>query len=339
MGLADDGTGEARGEAAGAPLRMLVWDGMPAAEALERVAARVGVALDCATIATNEQLEARLLAGERFDVVTPSDFMVERLAARGLLAPLDPALLPTRDLLAPWVRRPLWDPHERWSIPLAFGTTGYLYDRERLPGAGDWRALLAPPAGVTVGLLDEPRELIGAALLAAGERFDATDERALAAARALLLRGAAAGAYARRDSTDFVTPVRDGTVAAHHAWGGAVAAAVRADGRLAYAVPAEGAVVWVTTAAISAGCDRPELAHAAIAALLDPQVARLNVERAGHATPNAAAQALLAPELRDDPILFPPAAVLERRLTVRDLDAAAAARLDALWAEIVAAVP
>lgn len=318
---------------------MLVWPGMPAPEALEQVAARIDVALDCDEISTNEQLEARLLAGERYDLVMPSDFMVERLAARGMLAPLDPALLPARDVLAPWVRRPVWDPDERWAVPLAFGTTGYLYDPERLPGAGDWRALLAPPAGISVGLLDEPREVIGAALLAAGERFDATGEGALAAARALLLRGAATGAYARRDSDDFVTPVRAGTVAAHHAWGGQVAAAVRADARLAYAVPEEGAVVWVTTVAISSGCDRPALAHAAIGVLLDPQVARLNVERAGHATPNAAAQALLAPQLRDDPILFPSAAVLERRLTVRDLDEAAAARLDALWAEVVAAVP
>ncbi|MDO8189132.1 extracellular solute-binding protein [Conexibacter sp. JD483] len=343
MGLANDRKGahasEANGGADGGPLRMLVWDGMPAAEALAVVAERVGVALDCEPIATNEQLEARLLAGERFDLITPSDFMIERLAGRGLLTPLDPSLLPGRDALAPWVRRPPWDPQERWAVPLAFGTTGYLYDRDRLPGAGGWRALLAPPAGVTVGLLDEPREVIGAALLAVGERFEATGAAALARARELLLAQAAAGAYARRDSGDFVTPVRDGSVAAHHAWGGAAAAAVRAEPRrLAYAVPQEGVVVWVTTVAIAAGCARPGLAHAAIAALLDPQVARLNVERAGHATPNAAAQALLPPQLRDDPVLFPPAAVLERRLTVRDLDADAAARIDALWAELVAAV-
>lgn len=316
---------------------MLVWPGMPAPEALEEVAARVGVALDCERIETNEQLEARLLAGERYDLVTPSDFMVERLAARGLLAPLPP--LPGREALASWVRRPVWDPAERWAVPLAFGTTGYLYDRTRLPGAGGWRALLAPPPGVRVGLLDEPREVIGAALLAAGERFDATDPRALAAARALLLRGAAAGAYARVDSGDFVTPVRDGAVAAHHAWSSPAAETVRTDPRrLGWAVPPEGAVVWVTTVAISADCARPALARAAIEALLDPAVARLNVERTGYATPNEAARRLLPAQLRDDPVLFPPADVLRRRLTVRDLDADAAARLDALWAEVVAAI-
>lgn len=319
-----------------APLRILAWPGMPAPEALVQLAARLGVALERDEISTNEQLEARLLAGERYDLVTPSDFMVERLAARGLLAPLPP--LPGRDALAPWVRRPVWDPDERWAVPLAFGTTGYLYDRARLPGAGGWRALLAPPPGVPVGLLDEPREVIGAALLAAGERFDATDPRALAAARALLLRGAAAGAYARVDSDDFLTPVLDGAVAAHHAWSSPAADAVRADPRLGWAVPPEGAVVWVTTVAISAGCARPALARAAIEALLDPALARLNVERTGYATPNAAARELLPAALRDDPVLFPPADVLRRRLTVRDLDDDAAARVAALWAEVVAAV-
>ncbi len=107
----------------------------------------------CEQIATNEQLEARLRAGERYDLITPSDFMVERLAARGLPAPPPP--LPGRDALAPWVRKPVWDPQERRAVPLAFGTTGYLYDRARPPGAGTWPALLAPPPGVTVGLLDE----------------------------------------------------------------------------------------------------------------------------------------------------------------------------------------
>ncbi|ADB52261.1 polyamine ABC transporter substrate-binding protein [Conexibacter woesei] len=322
------------GAAGGAPLRMLVWPGMPAPEALERVAARLGVALDCETICTNEQLEERLLAGERWDLVTPSDFMVERLAARGLLAPLDAALLPGRDALAPWARRPAWDPAERWSVPLAFGTTGVLHDRERLPDAGSWRALLDPPPGVVVGLLDEPREVIGAALLAAGERFDATDERALAAAGELLRRGGRA--VARVDSGDFVSPVRDGLVAAHHAWSGPAAAAVRADPRLAYSLPGEGAVVWVTTVAIAASCPRPALARAAIAALLDPELARITVEQHSYATPNDAARRLLPAELRDDPVLFPSPATLRRAITIRDVDPAAQARLAALWADVAA---
>jgi spermidine/putrescine transport system substrate-binding protein len=318
-------------------LRMLVWPGMPADEALDVVERRIGVRVEAVAISTNEQLEERLLAGERYDVVTPSDYLVERLARRGALLALDDALLPGRANLASWARRPVYDPGERFSVPLAFGTTGYLYDREQLPGAGGWAALLDPPDGVAVGLLGELREVIGAALLASGHDVNATDGQALAPALALLERRACA--VVRFDSDDFVTPVLDGTVAAHHAWSGPAASAVRAHPRLGYAVPPEGAVLWTTTAAITAGCERPALAHAAIEALLDPEVARLTVERNGYATPNEAARRLLAPELRDDPVLFPPADVVGRCATVRDIGAAADRRLEQLWARITAGAP
>jgi len=313
---------------------MLVWPGMPADEALDAVEARLGVAVEAVAIATNEQLEQRLLAGERYDVVTPSDYMVERLAARGALLALDDALLPGRAGLAPWTRRPVWDPDERWSVPLAFGTTGVLYDRERIgeEDAASWSALLDPPEGVEVGLLAELREVLGAALIAAGRDVNATDPESLAAAAALLERRA--DAVVRFDSDDFVGPVRDGAVAAHHAWSGQAAKAVREQPRLGYAVPREGAVLWVTTAAIPAGCERPELAHAAIEALLDPQVARVTVERNGYATANAAARAVLAPELRDDPVLFPSAETVARCVTIRDVGAEGETRLERLWSRV-----
>lgn len=322
-----------------APLSMLIWPGMPADEALDAVEERIGVRVEAVAIATNEQLEERLRAGERYDVVCPSDYMVERLAARGELLRLDDGLLPGRAHLAAWARDPVYDPGERFSVPLAFGTSGYLYDRELLPGAGGWSALFDPPAGVEVGMLGELREVIGAALLASGLDLNAADEGSLARAEELLAAQARAGAVRRFDSDDFVTPVTAGLVAAHHAWSGPASVAVRGVERLDYAVPREGAVLWVTTAAIPAGCERPELAHAAIEALLDPAIARRTVEANGYATPNAAARALLAPELRDDPVLFPDEQTVARCSIVRDLGAAADRRLERLWERVSRAVP
>jgi spermidine/putrescine-binding protein len=340
-----------------APLRMLVWPGMPADEALDLVARRIGVEVEAVAISTNEQLEERLAAGERYDVITPSDYMVERLASAGALRALDPALLPGRAGLAGWARSPVWDPDERWSVPLACGTTGVLYDRSAIPDAAErgWGALFDPPPGARVGLLGELREVIGAALLACGRDVNATDDVSLAEAEALLTRRAEA--VVRFDSDDFTGPVVDGAVVAHHAWSGPAAAAIRAEAarasaaptagatptagaarggasRLAYAVPREGAILWVTTAAISAQTERPELAHAAIETLLDPQIARITVERNGYATPNAAARAVLAPELRDDPVLFPPDDVLAGCATVRDVGADGEERLARLWARV-----
>lgn len=313
-------------------LSILMWPGMPADDALDAVEERIGMRVEAVAIATNEQLEARLLAGERYDVVCPSDYMVERLARRGALLELDHARLPGRRHLAAWTRDPSYDPGERFSVPLAFGTSGYLYDRARLPGAGGWDALFDPPDGVEVGMLGELREVIGAALLASGHDLNATGEEALADAEALLARQAAS--VRRFDSDDFVTPVVEGTVAAHHAWSGPASIAVRAKPQLDYAIPPEGAVLWVTTAAVTAGCERPDAAHAAIEALLDPAIARRTVERNGYATPNDAARRRLPPALRDDPVLFPDEQVLARCSIVRDVGAAADRRLERLWERV-----
>lgn len=320
--------------AAGAPLRLLAWPGMPATAALELAAARIGVALDVETIVVNEQLEAKLDGGERYDLICPSDYMVARLAARGLLEPLDDTLLPGRRHLAPSARRPGYDPGDRWSVPLAFGTVGILFERERSGAPDGWSALFAPPQGARVGMLAEPREVVSAALLASGRDANATDPGALAAAAALL--DAQAPAVAQFDSDDFVGPVRERRLVAHQAWSGPAAAAVRADPGLGYVVPREGAVAWVTTVAIAAGCPRPALAHAAIEALLDPALARLNVEQHGFATPNATARALLEPALRDDPVLFPSQQTLARCTTLQPLGSDGGQAVMALYERVSA---
>ena len=316
-----------------APLRLLAWPGMPAPEALALVGERIGVPVAFETVVSNEQLEEKLARGERFDLVTPSDYMVQRLAGRGALLALDDALLPGRRHLADWARRPAYDPGDRWSVPLAYGTVGYLYDRAVMGEPRSWSALLHPPAGARVGLLAEQREVLAAALLAAGRGVNDDGPEALAAAGALL--AAAAPAVAQLDSDDFVTPVLERRLAAHQAWSGPASVATRADDGLAYVVPDEGAVAWVTTVAVSADCPRPALAHAAIDALLDPAVARVTVERHGYATANAAARALLEPALRDDPVLFPDDATMARCTTLADLSPAAERRLAAVWRDVV----
>src|SRR5690349_12035777 len=214
---------------------------MPAAAALAEAGRRLGEPVIAEAVASNERLEARLQE-ERFDVAFPSDYLVERLVARGALAPLEP---PEHLLaqLAPWACAAVHDPGCRWSLPFAFGTTGYLCT-DALAGARGWTDLLAPPAGVRVGMLDEVREVVGAALLAAGRSPNDASDAALAGARDRLLRQRPS--VARYDSEDFVGPLVRGEVAAHQAWSGPAAAAARAHRGLRYVLPEEGANLWLT---------------------------------------------------------------------------------------------
>ena len=312
-------------------MRVLAWPGMPADEPLADAAERIGVSLHVETVASNERLEARI-AEEAFDVIFPSDYLVERLVRRGQLLELD-APGDVVGGVAAWARNAPHDPGCRWSLPFAFGTTGYVYDARRWSAGGSWMDLLRPADGTRVGMLDEVREVVGAALIALGSSPNDTGDAALARARDLLLaQRRHVSAY---DSDDFIGPVVRGDVVAHQAWSGPAAAARRDHDWLRYVVPDEGAGLWITSGAIPASAGDADAARALLLELADPAIAaRTTIER-GFATPNERARALLPEALRDDPTLFPGADVLARCHTFRDLGGDGA-RLQQIFTEISA---
>ena len=285
---------------------------MPAAKALAEAGRRLGLEVDQVEISSNEDLAAELASAPgRFDVVFPSDYLVERLVSAGSLAELDHSALPVGCLEA-WARECRHDPGCRWSVPFAFGTTGILASDGF--SSTSWHGLL-DPAG-PVAMLNEVREVYGAALIAAGRGPNDLDQQALSGADALLKgqRPYVVGF----DSDDFVSPVASGRAVAGQAWSGPASAAVRERAGLHYIVPNEGAILWVTTAAVPA--DAPDLDRAIrlLRALMEPELAAITTASNGYATPNREARAMLPRELRDDPILFPDASTRKSCFTLED---------------------
>ncbi len=293
---------------------MLAWPGMPANGALAAAGERLGWRIMATVVASNESLEAQLRSSQgKFDLIFPSDYLVERLASSGDLLPLDHDSLPF-DRLSNWSVSALHDPGCRWSVPFAFGTTGYLTRDE---GASSWHDLFDPSPWRRVGMLDEVREVVGAALIAAGHDPNETSERALGAARALLRRQRPC--VARYDSDDFISPVVSGELSIHQAWSGPAARVARRSSGLRYVVPDEGAVLWITTAAIPASAPGSVVSTALLRELMAPDIAALTTLETGFATPNEPARLQLPKDLRDDERLFPSAETLARCHALREL--------------------
>lgn len=295
---------------------------MPARASLDEAARRVGAdGLHVEEVASNELLHERMLAAGPWDLVFPSDYLVERLVGAAGLLPLDGLPL---ERLADWACAGTYDPGCHWSVPFAYGTTGYLTTHP----TSSWCALLEPPMGVRVSMLDEVREVVGAALIFLGRDPNDVTPEALAGAREVLRRQRpAVVAYG---SDDFVGPVARGEVAFAHAWSGPASHAVRQRSGLRYVVPDEGAILWVTTGAIPADAPRPELSMQLIAELMDPTLAACTTEENGYATPNDAARALLPAALRADLTMFPDDDTRSRCHALHDLGEAET-RLLAIW--------
>lgn len=312
------------------PLRLVVWPGMPDVGGLEEAGRRIGRELDLTVISSNEDLEALLETEPPFDLITPSDYLVEKLAGAGRLSDLSAEFEGYRDRLSEWSRRPGWDPEERFSFPLAFGTTGLLHAVGRTGSLDSWSGFFDPGAEVSVGLLDELREVIGAALIAVGRSPNSSEEAALADATNLLERQRPAVRSVSSD--DFTGPVERGEIAVHHAWSGPASMAVRRTPGLRYIVPREGALLWVTTAAIPVDAPDPEASRQLLVELLDPEIAAAAVVNGGYSTPSRLAQETLPDTLRTDEALFPDEETIRRCLTLTSLPPDEERRLETLWA-------
>lgn len=302
------------------PLRIAVWPGMPDRQAIEEAGRRLDREIDVSVIASNEALESLIRDQPPFDLITPSDYLVEKMAAAKLLRRIDHDRLPHLRHLAGWARLVDFDPGNRHSVPLAFGTTGILFDRRRWPEQGGWEALFGSTGGQAVGLLEEVREVMGAGLIVAGHSPNDGSPESLSQVAGLL--EGATPSVASIDSGDFTSPVIEGRVAAHQAWSGPAGLAGIHHQDLVYELPAEGFLRWVTTAAIPAEAPDPDGAVDLLAELMTPALAALAVESGGYSTPNQAARALLPRQLRDSPVLFPEDEVIAGASSLKPLDQA-----------------
>jgi len=264
---------------------------------------------------SNEDMLARVLAGGApFDLVMPSDYMVTIMAEEGLLLPLQHDALPSLGNLAPEFAAPAYDPDLATSVPYQWGTTGLGINRELL---GDvepsWRLVLDPEVVSQlpgrVALLDDPREVLGAALHLLGLDSNTTSEADLEAAAAAVT---ATREWTAAYTSSYAEMLVAGEVVVAQGYNGTFRVAFDGDPRFTYVVPAEGATIWTDNLAILADAAHPFTAHAFIEFMLDGARAAQLSNAAGYASPNAAATPHLDPALLADPTVYPPAEVRAR---------------------------
>lgn len=328
VGCKNESSSPATGAAGGPPdasaadrtVNVLVFSEYLPQDVLDDFRKDTGVEAKVANFASNEELLGKLRGGAAdYDVVSPSDYMVRRLAALKLVRPLDRAKLPTFANLDPDMLGRSFDPTNAYSVPLFWGTTGIGYNKKKVAGPVDsWAVLFDPKYKGQVLMLNDPRELLAAALRKDGRDPNATDPATIAAAvDALRKQKDLVKVY---DSDAFFEKLAAGDVALAHGFNGQFAKVI-ADkpDELAYVIPKEGATLWIDNLAIPASAKRADNAHKLIDYLNRPEVAARVANFAAYATPNKAARAKVKKELLENPTIYPPAEVLKRCSTMEDL--------------------
>lgn len=312
-------------------LHLYNWNDYFAPDTLAGFEAKTGIHPVLDLYDANEVLEAKLFAGHSgYDLVFPTarPFAARHIKA-GLYRPLDLAQLPGRERLDPAIVAGLAeiDPGNAHLVPYMWGTSGLGLNEDLVRARlgpdqplDTWAlvfdpALAARLADCGISLLDDPTEVFSAALAYLGKPPNSLDPADLDAAAAVV---AAVHPYIRYfHSSQYQSDLAGGELCVAHGYSGDVLQAkerAEAAGRtgIGYVIPREGASIWVDVMAIPKDAPNPAAAEAFIAYMLQPAVVAAVSNEVFYANPNLDATGLLDPALRDDPAIYPPAAVKER---------------------------
>lgn len=301
---------------------------------------------------SNETLEGKLLAGRSgYDIVVPSNHFLGKQIKAGAFQKLDKAKLPHWNNLDPALLKQLEanDPGNQYAVPYLWGTNGIGYNVEKVKAVlgveqiDSWAVLFEPEnmaklSQCGVAFLDSADEMIPSVLNYLGLDPNSTDPEDYAKAEAKLLAVRPYVTYFH--SSKYIGDLANGEICVAAGFSGDILqAADRAEEagkgiEIAYSIPKEGGNLWFDMLAIPADAANVEQAHAFIDFLLQPQVIAEVSDYVGYANPNTQAGALMDQEVRNDPSVYPPQAVLDKLFISAELPVKVQRLMTRSWTKI-----
>lgn len=260
--------------------------------------------------ATEEMLAKMQQAGgvSQYDVVVVSDHAIPVMAQLGLLQPLDPGQLANRKNLDKQFASPAFDPAGKFSVPYQWGTMGIMYRKDKVANLEPTWAVFFEPSrqpGPFV-LIDSMRDMMAAALRYKGYSINTRKADELRQAGEQILQAKKSPKALGFDGgVGGKNKVVSGQAVMAIAYNGDAVRAMDEEKNIAYMIPKEGTLIWVDAMVIPAKAPNPAGAHQFINFILEPKAGADLSNFNRYATPNAASLALIKPEDRQNPAIYP----------------------------------
>lgn len=285
---------------------------------------------------TNEIMYPKIEAGAvNYDLVCPSDYMINKMIDNDLLQEIDFSNIPNRKNIGDeyWNLSEGFDPGNRYSVPYVWGTVGILYNKTMVSDKVDsWGILLNEKYKDEILMQDSVRDAFMVAERYLGYSMNTVDEDELQEAKELLQhQKSLVQAYV-------VDQVRDKMIGNEAAIGviysGEAIYTQRENPDLEYVIPKEGTNLWIDSWVIPKNAKHKENAEKFIDFLCRPDIAYLNFDYITYSTPNIPARDLIEEEdIRNSPIAFPDLSLYDLE-TYKCLGEKADRHLNDLWREV-----
>ena len=297
--------------------------------------AETGIRVIYETFETNEDMYAKIaMGGSSYDVIIPSDYMIERMIQEELLQPINWDNVPNVRNINPRFMNESYDPEAAYSVPYTWGTMGILYNTETVLEEPDsWEVLLDETYKMDMFMLNAPRDTMAIALVMAGHDLNSTDPKDLQDAKDLLIaQKPLVLAYVVDEVKDKMI---SGEASVALVWSGDATFCMSESDELGYVVPKEGSNIFYDSMCIPANARNVSGAEKFIDFMCRADVAAANYNYVGYAIPNTAAiEVWGAEEYNASPVNNPPQEALDKCQVFKYLGDDT--RLyDQIWTEVI----
>ena len=286
---------------------------------------------------TNEILYPKISSGAiAYDVICPSDYMIQRMIKNDLLAEINFDNIPNiKNIGKEYMDQSRqFDPENKYSVPYCWGTVGILYNKTMVDEpVTSWSILWDEKYKDNILMQDSVRDTFGVALKYLGYSLNSTDLDELTKARDLLIKQKPlVQAYV-------IDQVRDKMIGNEAAIGviysGEAIYTQKENPDLEYVVPKEGSNIWIDSWVIPKNAENKENGEKFINFLCRPDIALKNFEYITYSTPNTEARKMIEDEsIRNSKIAFPDLSKYDNLETFQYLGTEADQTYGELWNQV-----
>jgi len=284
--------------------------------------------------ASNEDMYTKIKTTS-YDVLIPSDYMIDRLIREDLVQQIDFNNIPNYQYVNETFKNPYYDPENKYSVPYMWSTVGILYDSTKVTEeVRDMSIMWDAKYANKIFMLDSVRDSLGMTLKKLGYSVNSSSDAELEAAKNELM--------AQRDLIlGYVTDeVKDKIISGEGYMGlvysGEAGKAMAEKDTLKYAIPENGTIYCVDAMVIPKNAQNKAGAEAFINFMQKPEIAAQNAEETFYGCTNTEGLALLPEHIRNNKGLYPDDAVLQKSEMLFSDDAINQKYLE-IWNQIMAA--
>lgn len=293
-------------------VNVFCWTGYVSDGAIKLFEKQTGIRVNLSEYDSNEALYAKLKAAPNagYDVIIPSNYYIKRMVQEGMLRPLNHALLPNASQLNPALLNKSFDPHNRYTYPYTWGTTGIMLDRRfwNPKTVTKWSDLWQKRFRNQLLLYDDPGDVFGMSQIVLKYPMGTQQLNQIHHTYAKLTT---LMPNVRLFSTDAaISAFADSDVTVGMAESGDVFVARQTNPYLVYIYPKDGVSMWEDCWAIPKYAPHFNNAMTFINFMMQAKIALYMVEGQGYASPNLRARKLLPKLYQHDPIMYPDSSII-----------------------------